>query len=149
MRSGNHFEVLHCNYNGEISQKFDLVITFDWRVLLTWDQHVWTAFCTIFSGTPHFTKVQCTLQNHLRQLKKEKIFALFWLDSQTVAYAFTLKTWVSYWKSKQFLIFRFPISPSPPPTPLSGKCIYVNVAAHSSHVVWRLNGADYDKCPPR
>ena len=28
-------EVLHCNYNGEISQKFDLVITFDWRVLLT------------------------------------------------------------------------------------------------------------------
>ena len=28
-------EVLHCNYNEEISQKFDLVLTFDWRVLLT------------------------------------------------------------------------------------------------------------------
>ena len=28
-------EVLHFNYNGEISQKLDLVITFDWRVLLT------------------------------------------------------------------------------------------------------------------
>ena len=31
----NFFQVLHCNYNGEISQKLDLVITFDWRVLLT------------------------------------------------------------------------------------------------------------------
>ena len=29
------FLVLHCNYNGEIGHKFDLVITFDWRVLLT------------------------------------------------------------------------------------------------------------------
>ena len=29
------FSVLHCNYNGEIGQKFDFVITFDWRVLLT------------------------------------------------------------------------------------------------------------------
>ena len=29
------FLVLHCNYNGEIGQKFDFVITFDWRVLLT------------------------------------------------------------------------------------------------------------------
>ena len=28
------FLVLHCNYNGEIGQKFDLVITFDWRVAL-------------------------------------------------------------------------------------------------------------------
>ena len=26
---------LHCNFNGEISQKFDFVITFDWKVLLT------------------------------------------------------------------------------------------------------------------
>ena len=25
-------------------------------VLLTWDQRVWTAFCTIFSGTLHLTK---------------------------------------------------------------------------------------------
>ena len=30
-----HFLVLHCNYNGEMSQKWDLGITFDWRVLLT------------------------------------------------------------------------------------------------------------------
>ena len=47
------FLVLHCNYNGEICQKFDLVITFDWRVLLTLDQRVWTAFCKIFSGICH------------------------------------------------------------------------------------------------
>ena len=30
---GHAYEVLHCNYNGE--KKLDLVITFDWRVLLT------------------------------------------------------------------------------------------------------------------
>ena len=29
------FLVFHCNYNGEIGQKFDFLITFDWRVLLT------------------------------------------------------------------------------------------------------------------
>ena len=35
MSQGHPSEVLHCNYDGEISQKFDLVITIDWRVLLT------------------------------------------------------------------------------------------------------------------
>ena len=50
------FLVLHGNHNGEMGQKIDLVIIFDWRVLLTYkDQHVWTAFCKIFSGTPHLT----------------------------------------------------------------------------------------------
>ena len=29
------FIVLHCNYNEEIGKKFDFVISFDWRVLLT------------------------------------------------------------------------------------------------------------------
>ena len=29
------YEVLHCNYDGEIGQKLDLVLTFDWRVLFT------------------------------------------------------------------------------------------------------------------
>ena len=29
-----HFLVLHYNYNGEISQKLDLVITFDWMGLV-------------------------------------------------------------------------------------------------------------------
>ena len=29
------YEVLHCNCNGEISQKLDLITTFVWRVLLT------------------------------------------------------------------------------------------------------------------
>ena len=33
----------------------DLVITFDWGVLLTQGQRVWTAFCKILSGTPHLT----------------------------------------------------------------------------------------------
>ena len=32
-----------------------LIITFDWRVLLTKEQRVWTTFCKIFSGTPHLT----------------------------------------------------------------------------------------------
>ena len=54
-KSRQHFLVLHYNYNGEISQKWDLVITFDWGVLLTQGQRVWTAFCKIFSGTPHLT----------------------------------------------------------------------------------------------
>ena len=43
------------NYNGEIGQKFDLVITFDWRVLLTLGQRVGSAFCKIFSRTPNLT----------------------------------------------------------------------------------------------
>ena len=50
-----HLLVLHYYYNGEISQKWDLVITFDWGVLMTRGQCVWTAFCKIFSGTPHLT----------------------------------------------------------------------------------------------
>ena len=32
---GRHFEVKHCIYNWEIGQKFDLIITFDLRTLLT------------------------------------------------------------------------------------------------------------------
>ena len=39
----------------EIGQKFDLVITFDWRVLLKQGQCVWIAFCKIFSGILHLT----------------------------------------------------------------------------------------------
>ena len=49
------FLVLHCNYNREIGQKFNLVVTFDRAVLLTQGQRVWTAFCKIFPGTPHLT----------------------------------------------------------------------------------------------
>ena len=48
--------VLHCNYNGEIGQKLDLVITFDRRALLTEEQRLWAAFCKIFSGTRHLTR---------------------------------------------------------------------------------------------
>ena len=46
--------VLHYNYNGEISQNWDLVITSDWGVLLTQGQCVWTAFCIqdLFRDTP-------------------------------------------------------------------------------------------------
>ena len=40
MPEGHPSEVLHCNYNGEIGQKIDLVITFDWRVLLTKEKRV-------------------------------------------------------------------------------------------------------------
>ena len=146
MRSGHHFEVLHCNWNDAIGPKmrFGHNLSLEGPIDLR-PTRLNCILHDLFRDTPLHKSAVYTSES----LKKEKIFALFWLDSQTVAYAFTLKTWVSYWKSKQFLIFRFPISPSPPPTPLSGKCIYVNVAAHSSHVVWRLNGADYDKCPPR
>ena len=52
---GQRLLVLHCNYNGAVAPKFDLVITFDWGVLLTQGQRVWTAFCKIFSGIPHLT----------------------------------------------------------------------------------------------
>ena len=48
-----HFEVLHCNYNWEIGQQIDLVVTFDWAVLSTQGQRVWT--CKILSGIPHLT----------------------------------------------------------------------------------------------
>ena len=34
------FLVLHCNYNGEIGQKINLVVFFDWGVLLTQGQLV-------------------------------------------------------------------------------------------------------------
>ena len=50
---GQQLLVLHCNYNGDFAPKFYLVITFDWGVLLTQGQCVWTAFCKIFSGIPH------------------------------------------------------------------------------------------------
>ena len=43
------------NYDGEIRQQRYLVITFDWEVLLTEDQCIWTAFCKIYSGKPHLT----------------------------------------------------------------------------------------------
>ena len=33
-----------CNYNGDAAPKFDLVITYDWGVLLTHVQQFWTAF---------------------------------------------------------------------------------------------------------
>ena len=52
---GQRLLVLHCNYNGAVAPKFDLVITFDWGVVLTQGQRVWTAFCKIFSGIPHLT----------------------------------------------------------------------------------------------
>ena len=50
---GQRLLVLHCNYNGAVAPKFDLVITFDWGVVSTQGQCVWTAFCKIFSGIPH------------------------------------------------------------------------------------------------
>ena len=40
-------------------EKWDLIVTFDWGVLLTQGQCVWTAFCKIFSGTPHLN-IFCT-----------------------------------------------------------------------------------------
>ena len=43
----------HCNYIWEIGQKWDLVLTFDWRFLLTQVQRVWTSFCKILSRIPH------------------------------------------------------------------------------------------------
>lgn len=46
------FFVLNYNYNGENSQKWDLVITFDWRVLLTQSQRVWTAFWPFVNRAP-------------------------------------------------------------------------------------------------
>ena len=52
---GQWLLVLHCNYNGAVAPKFDLVITFDWGVVLIQGQRVWTAFCKIFSGIPHLT----------------------------------------------------------------------------------------------
>ena len=75
------FLVLHGNHDGEMGQKIDLVIIFDWRVLLTYkDQHVWTAFCKIFSGTPHltifgapkYTKYVC--RNGLWEIRLNSIF---------------------------------------------------------------------------
>ena len=36
-------------------RKWDLVITFDWGVLLTQGQRVWPIFCKIFPGTPNST----------------------------------------------------------------------------------------------
>ena len=37
---GQRLLVLHCYYNGDVAPKFDLVITFDWGVVLTQGQRV-------------------------------------------------------------------------------------------------------------
>ena len=47
--------LLHSNYNGDVAQKFDLLMVFDWGVPLTSGQCAWTAFCMFFSGIPHST----------------------------------------------------------------------------------------------
>ena len=52
---GQQPPVLHWNYNGEVTSKFDLAIHFDWGVILTKGQRVWAAFCMNFSGIPHST----------------------------------------------------------------------------------------------
>ena len=44
--------ILHCNYKRKTWQKWDLVIAFDWWVLLTQGPLIWTAFCKFFSGIP-------------------------------------------------------------------------------------------------
>ena len=50
---GQRVIVLHCNYNRDVAPKFNLLIWLG--VLLTQGQHVWAAFCMIFSGVPHST----------------------------------------------------------------------------------------------
>ena len=50
---------------GKSAQNFYLVITFDWRVLLTLDQRIWTAFCKILSGTPHLTILGAPIYAHI------------------------------------------------------------------------------------
>ena len=47
MIRGHAYEVLHCNYDGEINQKLDLVITFDLFRDTPLD-HIWSSQKCIF-----------------------------------------------------------------------------------------------------
>ena len=51
---GQQHLVLYCNYNGDITPKFDLVKT-DWGVHSIKGQRAWTASVMIFLGIPHLT----------------------------------------------------------------------------------------------
>ena len=55
MRSGHYFEVLPCNFNGTIRQKMRFGHNIWLEGPIDLDQRVSTAFCKIFSGTPHLT----------------------------------------------------------------------------------------------
>ena len=55
MRSGHYFEVLPCNFNGTIRQKMRFGHNIWLEGPIDLDQRVSTAFCKIFSGTPHST----------------------------------------------------------------------------------------------
>ena len=54
----------HWNYNGEIRQKRDLVIAFDWEVLLTWSTHLNCILQDFFRDTPldHIWRAQIRAQ---------------------------------------------------------------------------------------
>ena len=55
MRSGHYFEVLPCNFNGTIRHKMRFGHNIWLEGPIDLDQRVSTAFCKIFSGTPHST----------------------------------------------------------------------------------------------
>ena len=55
MQSGHDFEVLPCNFNGTIRQKMRFGHNIWLEGPIDLDQRVSTAFCKIFSGTPHST----------------------------------------------------------------------------------------------
>ena len=51
---GQQHLVLYCNYNGDVTPKFDLVKT-DWGVHSIKGQRAWTASVMTFLGIPHLT----------------------------------------------------------------------------------------------
>ena len=80
-KNRQHFFVSHYNYNGDISQKWDLVLDFDWGwgVLLKQGQCVWTAFCEIFSGTPCLTIFSVPKYTPIPCLTYLDVFGCSWL----------------------------------------------------------------------
>ena len=70
---GQRVIVLHCNYNRDVAPKFNLLIWLG--VLLTQGQHVWAAFCMIFSGVQHST-IFC-LPKYARQIRPNTTNTVF------------------------------------------------------------------------
>ena len=59
--------IYKAKYKGLISKNQYPAITFDWSVLRTWGQRLWTTFLMLFSGIPHLAILfACGLRGRLK-----------------------------------------------------------------------------------
>ena len=77
---------------GRLGQKWDLVVTSDWGVLLTHGQRVWTAFCKIFPGTPYLTTL--IEPKHVLQIPYLAMFGIFGSIYECAKWVSECRLWV-------------------------------------------------------